>query len=93
MLLKENILQECNSQVSNQNQNRKPKHSPSYLLDVVIRQRAPIFELLASEDQSLLIRGDALLVLDLRFNIVNSIGRLNFKSYSLARQGLYEAII
>ena len=34
------------------------------LLDVVVRERAAILELLAREDQALLIRRDALLVLD-----------------------------
>ena len=33
------------------------------LLDVVVGEGASIFELLAGEDQSLLVRGDALLVL------------------------------
>lgn len=32
------------------------------LLDVVVRERAAILELLAGEDQTLLIRGDTLLV-------------------------------
>jgi len=35
------------------------------LLDVVVSQGAAILELLAGEDEALLIRGDALLVLDL----------------------------
>jgi len=35
------------------------------LLDVVIRQSATVLELLASEDQSLLVRWDTLLVLNL----------------------------
>ena len=35
------------------------------LLDVVVRKSAAVLELLASEDQSLLIGGNALLVLDL----------------------------
>ena len=33
------------------------------LLDVVIRESSAIFKLLSSEDQTLLVRGDALLVL------------------------------
>jgi hypothetical protein len=32
------------------------------LLDVVVRQRAAVFELLAGEDQALLVRRDAFLV-------------------------------
>jgi len=35
------------------------------LTDVVVRQGASILQLLAGEDQTLLIRGDALLILDL----------------------------
>ena len=35
------------------------------LLDVVVRERAAILELLAREDEPLLVRRDALLVLDL----------------------------
>eukprot|EP00953_Heterococcus_sp_UTEX-ZZ885_P035472 18313-Heterococcus_DN1.PRE.3 len=41
------------------------------LLDVVVAQSAAILELLASEDETLLIRGDALLVLDLLLDVVN----------------------
>merc|ERR1719262_1952218 len=35
------------------------------LLDVIVAQRAPVLQLLAGEDQALLIRWDALFVLDL----------------------------
>ena len=35
------------------------------LLDVVVGQRAAVLQLLAGEDQTLLIRRDALLILDL----------------------------
>ena len=45
----------------------------------------------AGEDQTLLVRGNALLVLDLGLNIVNSIGGLDLKSDGLAREGLDEA--
>ena len=41
------------------------------LLDVVVRERATIFQLLTSEDQALLVWGDALLVLDLGLHILN----------------------
>merc|ERR1719461_715149 len=39
------------------------------LLDVVVAQRAAIFKLLAGKDQPLLIRRDALFVLNLSLNI------------------------
>ena len=58
------------------------------LLDVVIRKSAAVLELLASEDQTLLIRGDTLLVLDLLLNLVDSISGLNLESDGLASQRL-----
>jgi len=57
-------------------------------LDVVVAQGSAVFELLASEDQSLLIGGDALLVLDLSFHSLDSISGFNIKSDGLASQGL-----
>merc|ERR1719245_1130612 len=58
------------------------------LLDVVVRQSAAILELLASEDQTLLIWGNAFLILDFCFYVLNGVGRLDFKCDSLASQGL-----
>merc|ERR1719384_432340 len=43
------------------------------LLDVVIAQGTSILELLASEDQTLLVRRDTFLILDLSFHIFDSI--------------------
>jgi hypothetical protein len=43
------------------------------LLDVVVRQRAPVLELLAREDQALLVWRDALLVLDLLLDVVDRV--------------------
>lgn len=60
------------------------------LLDVVVRQSASIFELLASKNQTLLIRGDALFILDFCLHILNSIGRLNLEGNRLTRQSLDE---
>jgi hypothetical protein len=40
------------------------------LLDVVVGERAAVLELLAREDQALLVRGNAFLVLDLGLDIV-----------------------
>lgn len=54
------------------------------LLNVVVGERAAVLELLASKDQALLVWGDALLVLNLRLDVVDSIGRLNLKSNCLA---------
>merc|ERR1712122_463399 len=61
-----------------------------FLLDIVIRKGAAIFQLLASKDQTLLIWGNALLVLDLGFDIFNGVRRLNLEGDGLASQGLDE---
>ena len=50
------------------------------LLDVVVRKGPAIFELLTSENEALLIRGDAFLVLDLALDIIDRIAGLNLKS-------------
>jgi hypothetical protein len=63
-----------------------------YLLDVVVAQGAAILELLAGEDQALLVRGNALLVLDLGLDVVDGVARLDIKGDGLTRQGLDETI-
>ena len=47
------------------------------LLDVVVRQSATVLELLSRKDETLLIRGNALLVLDFGLDVVNSVAGLN----------------
>ena len=54
------------------------------LLDIVVGERTAILELLAGEDQALLVRRDALLVLDLGLDIVDGIGGLDLKGDGLA---------
>lgn len=63
----------------------------SYLLDVVVAQSTAILELLTSKDKTLLVRGDALLVLDLCLDVVDGVARLDVEGNSLTRQGLHEA--
>ena len=58
------------------------------LLDVVVAQRAAIFELLARKDEPLLVRRDALLVLDLGLDVLDRVARLDFQRDRLARQRL-----
>lgn len=58
------------------------------LLDVVVRQGSAILQLLTSEDQSLLVRWDTFLVLDLGLNVVNGVRRLHLKGDSLTSQSL-----
>ena len=60
------------------------------LLDVVVAQGAAILQLLAREDKALLIRGDALLVLDLLLHVLDSVAGLHVQGDSLTCQGLNE---
>merc|ERR1712222_194108 len=58
------------------------------LLNVVVRKSAAVLELLAGEDETLLVGRNSLLVLDLGLHVVNGVGRLDLESDSLARKGL-----
>merc|ERR1719504_233693 len=60
------------------------------LLDVVVRESAAVLQLLAREDQSLLIRRNALLVLDLLLHVVDRVRGLHVQSDRLASQSLHE---
>ena len=60
------------------------------LLDVVVGEGPSVLKLLASEDQPLLVRGDALLVLDLGLDVLDGVGGLDLKGDGLASQGLYK---
>merc|ERR1719347_418847 len=60
------------------------------LLDVVVGEGPAVFQLLASKDQPLLIRGDTFLVLDLGLDILNGVRWLNFQCNGLASEGLDE---
>merc|ERR1712100_213935 len=59
-------------------------------LDVVVRQSATVLQLLASEDQALLIWRNAFLVLDLGLDVVDRVTSLYVQRDSLASQGLHE---
>ena len=54
------------------------------LLDVVIGEGPTVFELLSGEDQTLLVRRDSFLVLDLGLDVVDGVGALDLESYGLA---------
>ena len=58
-----------------------------FLLDIVVGESAAVFELFSGEDESLLIRGDALLVLNFGLDIVNGVGRFDIEGDGLAREG------
>ena len=53
-------------------------------MDIVIAQGAAILELFASEDETLLIRRNAFLILDLALDVVDCIAGLDLKSDGLA---------
>ena len=59
-------------------------------LNVVVGQRPPILQLLPCEDEALLIRGDALLILDLLLDILNAVGGLDIEGDGLPSQRLHE---
>jgi hypothetical protein len=58
-----------------------------FLLNVVVRERAAVLELLSGKDKTLLVGRDALLVLDFRLDIVDGVGGLDFKRDGLASEG------
>ena len=60
------------------------------LLDVVVRESAPVLELLARKDEPLLVRRDALLVLDLLLHRGDGVARVHVEGDGLAREGLDE---
>ena len=61
-----------------------------FLLNVVIAEGASILQLLSGKDQSLLIRGNSFLVLDLGLDVVDRVRRLDIQGNGLSRQGLDE---
>lgn len=62
------------------------------LLDIVIAQRATIFELFACEDETLLIRWDAFFVLDFGFDVVDCVRGFDFQGDGFACEGFDEAV-
>ena len=60
------------------------------VLDVVVGERAAVLELLAREDEALLIRRNALLVLNLLLHVLDRVAGLDIERDGLARQSLDE---
>ena len=60
------------------------------LLDVVVAQGARLVELLAREDQALLVVGDALLVLDLLLQRLDRVHVLHFDGHRLSAESFNE---
>ena len=59
-------------------------------MDVVIGEGSAVFELLSSEDESLLIWGNTLLVLDLGLDVLDGVSGLNIQSDGFTCKGLDE---
>merc|ERR1719266_158752 len=59
-------------------------------MDVVVGESSSVLELLASEDQPLLVWGDSLLVLDLGLDVLNGVRGLHLEGDSLTGEGLDE---
>ena len=59
-------------------------------LDVVVGETSSVLQLLAGEDESLLIGRDAFFVLDLALDGLNRVRGLNVESDGLAGEGLHE---
>merc|ERR1712200_122093 len=59
-------------------------------LDVIVGQSPAVLELLASEDQPLLIRGDSFLILDLGLDVLNTVAGFNLQGDGFAGKGLHE---
>src|SRR6266850_698740 len=68
----------------------KDKVKSRFFLNVVVRERAAVLELLAGKNQTLLVRRDTLLVLDLGFDVIDCVGRFDFEGDGLSRQSLDE---
>ena len=62
----------------------KYKVKGGLFLDVVVGKSTSIFELLSSKDETLLVRGDSLLVLDLGLYVINGVRRLHIERDGLA---------
>ena len=64
----------------------KTKHEvkSGLLLDVVVSKGAAVFELLAGKDETLLVRGDTFLVLDLLLHGLDAVAAVNVEGDGLA---------
>ena len=61
----------------------------AFLLDIVVGKGTTVLELLASEDQALLVGRNSFLVLDLGFDVIDGVRRLNLKGDRLSCEDLH----
>lgn len=73
----------------------KTKHQMqrTFLLNVVITEGTPVLKLLPGKDQTLLIGGDPLLILDLGFDIVNGVGGFDIEGDCFAGESFDEDLV
>jgi hypothetical protein len=64
-----------------------------FLLDVVVAEGSSVLELFAGKDQSLLVRGNSLLVLDLGLDVVDGVGGFDVEGDGLTGQSLDENLL
>ena len=82
--------QQSKSGVVHSSSQAKNQMKSGLLLDIVIRESAAVFELLSSENQTLLIRRNSFLILNLYLDVVNGVTGLDIERDGLARQSLDE---
>merc|ERR1712051_581229 len=68
----------------------KHKMKSRFLLDIIVGERATVFELLSSENQPLLLGGNAFLILNLGLDVRDSIIRFDIEGDSLSGQSFHE---
>jgi len=64
------------------------KRKARLFLSVVVRKCSSVLQLLSSEYETLLVRRNAFLVLDLGLDVLDCVRRLHFKGDGLTSQGL-----
>ena len=79
--------------VSDSSSESQDQMESGLLLDVVVGEGSTVLELLSSEDESLLIWWDSLLVLDLSLDILDGVCWLNIKGDGLTSEGLDENLV
>ena len=88
LLAIELLSQKSKGRIVNSSTKTKNKVKGGLLLDVVVGEGTSVLELLSCEDQTLLIRGNSLLILNLGLYIIDGVGRLNIKGDGLPGEGL-----
>jgi len=61
-----------------------------FFLNVVVRESSSVFKLLSGKDESSLIRGAYILILNLGLDGLDRVGGLNFEGNGLSSEGLDE---